>query len=81
MSGSMSSPRCLICTIVWACADGPDALMGNAEKVGWTFFVAGSVVFTGVGVATRDWWVAFGGALYLVGCAALLKGALGGSDA
>ncbi|MEM9465062.1 MAG: hypothetical protein AAGA90_06800 [Actinomycetota bacterium] len=55
--------------------------MGNAEKVGWAFFVAGSVVFTGVGVASGDWWVAFGGALYLVGCAALLRGAVEGSGA
>ena len=55
--------------------------MGASEKIGWTFFVAGSVVFTGVGVATDDWWVAFGGALYLIGCAALLKGAVQRSDA
>ena len=55
--------------------------MGASEKLGWTFFVAGSVVFTGVGVATGDWWVAFGGGLYLIGCAALLYGAVQRSDA
>lgn len=54
--------------------------MGASEKFGWTFFVAGSVVFTGVGIATDDGWVAFGGALYLIGCAALLKSALQGRD-
>ena len=55
--------------------------MGASEKIGWTFFVAGSLVFTGVGIATGDWWNAFGGALYVIGCAALLKSAVQGSDA
>ena len=54
--------------------------MGASERIGWTFFVAGSLVFTVVGITTDDGWVAFGGALYLIGCAALLKGAIQGSD-
>ena len=55
--------------------------MGASEKIGWMFFVGGSFVFTVVGIATGDWWLAFGGALYLVGCAALLNGAAQRSDA
>ena len=81
MWGSTCWRASLISTAVWVWDDGAGTVMGHAEKVGWTFFVAGSVVFTGVGIATGDWWVAFGGGLYLVGCAALLKGALEGSDA
>jgi len=52
--------------------------MGASEKIGWAFFVAGSLVFTGVGVAGRDWWTVVGGVLYTVGCGALLHGAVRG---
>ena len=55
--------------------------MGNAEKIGWTFFVLGSVVFTVAGVVNGDWWTVGGGMLYVVGCGALLQSAMQGSDA
>lgn len=55
--------------------------MGNAEKVGWAFFVLGSVVFTLAGIVNGDWWTFGGGMLYVVGCGALLQSAMQGSDA
>lgn len=55
--------------------------MGNAEKIGWAFFVLGSVVFTLAGLVNGDWWTFGGGMLYVVGCAALLRAATEGADA
>ncbi|MEM9203372.1 MAG: hypothetical protein AAGC53_17115 [Actinomycetota bacterium] len=55
--------------------------MGNAEKIGWLFFVLGSVVFTMAGLVNGDWWTFGGGMLYVVGCAALLQSATQGRDA
>ena len=49
--------------------------MGSAEKIGWAFFVLGSVVFTAAGVVNGDWWTFVGGLLYVIGCAALLRSA------
>ncbi len=46
--------------------------MRPLERWGWIFFVAGSAVFTAVGLAEGDFWVTLGGALFVVGCAALL---------
>lgn len=40
-------------------------------RLGWVMFTGGSVVFTIVGAANDDWWVAFGGLLFVIGCVAL----------
>ena len=53
--------------------------MGNAEKHGWSFFVLGSLVFTAAGIVMGDGWTFVGGLLYVIGCAALLRGATEGS--
>ena len=53
--------------------------MGNVEKLGWSFFVLGSLVFTAAGIVNGDWWSFVGGLLYVVGCAALLRSATEGS--
>ena len=37
--------------------------MGNAEKLGWSFFVLGSLVFTAAGIVNGDWWTFVGGLL------------------
>ena len=55
--------------------------MGSSEKVGWSFFVLGSVVFTFAGIANGDWWTIGGGLLYIVGCGALLRSSLQEGDA
>ncbi|GEM_PF-1480141 len=49
--------------------------MRSLERIGWVFFVAGSVVFTLVGIVNGDWLTATGGLLYVVGCGALLASA------
>ena len=54
--------------------------MGNAEKLGWSFFVLGSLVFTAAGIVNGDGWTFVGGLLYVIGCAALLSGAPAGSE-
>lgn len=46
--------------------------MHDGEKIGWLFFVAGSVVFTVMGVVNRDWWTAIGGLLFVIGCGGML---------
>jgi len=53
--------------------------MENVEKLGWSFFVLGSLVFTAAGIVNGDWWTFVGGLLYVVGCAALLRSATEGS--
>jgi hypothetical protein len=53
--------------------------MANAEKLGWSFFVLGSLVFTAAGIVNGDWWTFVGGLLCVVGCAALLRSATEGS--
>ncbi len=53
--------------------------MGNAKKLGWSFFVLGSLVFTAAGIVNGDWWTFGGGLLYVVGCATLLRSPTEGS--
>ena len=53
--------------------------MGSSETIGWAFFVLGSLVFTVAGVVNGNWWTVTGGALYVVGCGALLQSARQGS--
>lgn len=53
--------------------------MGNAEKLGWSFFVLGWLVFTAAGNVNGDWWTFAGGLLYVIGCAASLRSATEGS--
>jgi hypothetical protein len=55
--------------------------MAAMERIGWTFFVLGSVVFTVAGIVNGDWWTFGGGMLYIVGCGALLQGAMQRSEA
>ena len=45
--------------------------MSRLEQFGWVTFGGGSLVFTVLGAMNEDWWVAFGGALFVVGCVAL----------
>lgn len=45
--------------------------MSALSRFGWVAFGAGSFVFTVLGVVNEDWWVAFGGVLFVVGCVAL----------
>jgi len=49
--------------------------MGNAEKLGWSFFVLGSLVFTAAGIVNGDWWTFVGGLLYVIGFSSLVRGA------
>lgn len=45
--------------------------MSPLTRFGWITFGAGSLVFMVLGVVDEDWWVAFGGMLFVIGCAAL----------
>ena len=53
--------------------------MGNAEKLGWSFFVLGASGFPAAGIVNGDGWTFVGGLLYVTGCAALLRSATEGS--
>ena len=45
--------------------------MSVVGRFGWIAFGAGSFVFMVLGAVNEDWWVAFGGLLFVVGCVAL----------
>ena len=46
-------------------------MISPLARFGWVTFGTGSFVFTLIGVVNGDWWVAFGGLLFVVGCIAL----------
>jgi hypothetical protein len=45
--------------------------MSALQRFGWITFVAGSLVLAVLGAVNADWWVAFGGTLFVIGCIAL----------
>ena len=46
--------------------------MSNLARTGWLLFLAGCVLFTVQGIVNRDPMTFVGGALFTIGCGALL---------